>query len=227
MSVRRVVITGASSGIGRALVDTYCNLGWDVLPIVRDKNGDAELAAVRRTYVVADHTKLNELHDRVAWIGQEKLDVFFGVAGDFGRRAFRFSDFDVDAWLETLKINLLAPAVIARALLPGLRLGRPGRCIFVSTGNASIGKNTRGEMLGYRTSKSALNQLVRTMAIELENEELIVTAVDPGWVRTKMGGASAPTSPEWAAYRLYRFSEGLRKEHSGRFLSVEHHDIPY
>ena len=81
--------------------------------------------------------------------------------------------------------------------------------------------------LPYATSKAALNMLAKGLAATLAARGIIVVALSPGWVRTDMGGQGAPLSPETSAHGLRNVISGLRKEHSGKFLSHDGTEIPW
>ena len=84
-----------------------------------------------------------------------------------------------------------------------------------------------GMTLPYSTSKAALNMLVKGLAATLAARRIVVVALSPGWVRTDMGGESAPLSPEKSVQGLRKVIAGLRNEHSGKFFSHDGTEIPW
>jgi NAD(P)-dependent dehydrogenase (short-subunit alcohol dehydrogenase family) len=224
---RRVLITGASRGIGLALTRLFAVRGWHVIPLVRSTNGMEETLFELNRYVVADLSDLDGIPQCVNPVSVGAIDVLLHVAGDFGNGAFRFLNFDHEAWQQTIRTNLLGPAILSQHLVENIAASKEKKIVFLSTGNASISGNQTGEMLAYRTSKTALNQLCRTMAHEIADRGLIAVCVDPGWVRTRMGGNDAPLSPAESAENLYSFIEGLKAEHSGTYLSTDFYALPY
>jgi NAD(P)-dependent dehydrogenase (short-subunit alcohol dehydrogenase family) len=96
-------------------------------------------------------------------------------------------------------VNFEAPVLLTQALLGALRAGAPSQVIVVSSeaGQFSTGLGPRG--LSYRTSKAAVNAFVVVAARALRTDGIRVNAVHPGWVRTDMGGPSAPLSVEQGA----------------------------
>jgi NAD(P)-dependent dehydrogenase (short-subunit alcohol dehydrogenase family) len=84
-----------------------------------------------------------------------------------------------------------------------------------------------GETLPYATSKAALNLLAKGLAATLAPRGIVVAALSPGWVRTDMGGESAPLGPEASVRGLRRVVAGLRREDSGKFLAYDGSAIPW
>ncbi len=110
------------------------------------------------------------------------------------------SIFQADASLlrETFETNTLGPLFVAIALVPLMRRNDYGRIVNVSSGMGQL-SDMDGGYPGYRISKTALNAVTVILARELEDTNIKVNAVCPGWVRTDMGGASATRSPEEGA----------------------------
>ena len=88
-------------------------------------------------------------------------------------------------------------------------------------------RESSGMTLPYATSKAALNMLAKGLAATLGSRGIIVVALSPGWVRTDMGGAGAPLSPEASVQGLRRVIERLTLADSGKFLSHDGSEIPW
>ena len=125
-------------------------------------------------------------------------------------------------------INAIGPALLMKHFLP--LLARDGKSVFatLSAKVGSIGDNQLGGWYSYRASKAALNQLVRTAAIELRRKhaDALCVALHPGTVTTALSAPFAKTglevkTPEEAAVRLMRVIDGLHATQSGGFF---HHD---
>jgi NAD(P)-dependent dehydrogenase (short-subunit alcohol dehydrogenase family) len=157
-----------------------------------------------------------------------EVDLLINNAATFGNGAYFAKDFSTDALLDTIRVNLVAPSLIARCLHDKLARGRRKLIIMISTGNASLAGNVDGQMFAYRCSKSALNQAVRTMAAEWREEGLSVIALNPGWVQTEMGGMNAPLSPDEAAEQIALFAtERAEPSMNGTFLNTDGTPLPW
>ena len=119
--------------------------------------------------------------------------------------------------LRTLNVNGRRRARGA-ALFPNLRSGKRRTIVALSSGLASIGRNADGGWIAYRMGKAALNMFIRSAAAELASDKFTCVAIDPGWVRTAMGGPGAPLTPDASVRAMLDVIEGLRPSDSGRFL---------
>jgi NAD(P)-dependent dehydrogenase (short-subunit alcohol dehydrogenase family) len=91
----------------------------------------------------------------------------------------------------------------------------------MSSGLGSIEQNGRGGAMGYRESKSALNMFTRSIAAELKADGFTCIAMSPGWVRTDMGGESAPLSPEESVRGMLSVLAGVDQDESGRYFDYQ------
>ena len=133
-------------------------------------------------------------------------------------------------------VNAIGPALVAKHALP--RMPRDGRSVFavLSARVGSIGDNRLGGWYSYRAAKAALNQLVRTLAVETRRGKpgLIVVALHPGTVATSLSapfrgnvGADALFTPAIAAGHLLRVIDGLSAADSGGFFAWDGTPIPF
>jgi NAD(P)-dependent dehydrogenase (short-subunit alcohol dehydrogenase family) len=125
------------------------------------------------------------------------LDVLVNNAGIYG--TFEgVAGYDLADAREVIETNVFGPWRLIQAALPLLRRSASPRIVNVSSGAGQLAEMGGGGT-AYRLSKAALNALTRTMAADLEGSPILVNVVDPGWVKTRMGGRSAPRTPESAA----------------------------
>lgn len=211
---RRVVITGASRGVGYQIARRFLADGAQVLGVARNRKNLAKADREFRSYgrawscVLADVGTLAGAKKVGAaakrrWTG---LDLLINNAGvNPGHASFATeSDRDLE---ETLATNLLGPHRLTRALLPLLRKGKKPRIVNVSSGAGDVGSiSTSKNMSSYRVSKWCLNGLTRLWASELKGK-ISVIAMDPGWVKTDMGGPQAPDSPLLSARRAAEIAD--------------------
>lgn len=208
MKGMRVVVTGASRGVGFEVAQRFLIEGAQVLGIARNRanlaHADRRLKAFGRSWAtlladVADPRSATRIASAVKrrW---GALDLLLNNAGvSPGGHSFateREGDLE-----RTLAVNVLAVHRLTRALLPLLRKGRRPRVVNVSSGAGNRHSiETSGGMSSYRASKWALNGVTRLWANELKGRVSVIM-MDPGWVKTDMGGPSAPDSPTLSAQR--------------------------
>jgi NAD(P)-dependent dehydrogenase (short-subunit alcohol dehydrogenase family) len=228
---RSVFITGVSQGIGNALASEFAKSGWKVWGTVRTNaflefsNLDYE-SRNRIVLLPLDLANLNSC-ESVKDAVTGPIDVLISNAATFAPRAFDVDSFDPHHFLDAFLVNVVGPATICRAVKPRLLAGKKKLVIMMSTGNASLAGNTTGTMLAYRASKSALNQLVRTIAAEWKENGITTIALNPGWVRTKMGGEAAPLDSIDAAVQIIEFVTSANERQNGLFLNTDGSELPW
>jgi NAD(P)-dependent dehydrogenase (short-subunit alcohol dehydrogenase family) len=222
----RIVITGANRGIGLALAKELGARGDEVHAGVRSPERADALRALPGVRVhaldVRDEDSVRAFSRELGAGGLDLLINNAGVASGWEG----LSQFDAQKALEVYDTNALGPMRVTSALLPQLRLAK-GRVFHVSSGMASIGDNSRGGAYAYRMSKAALNMAGKTLAIELAREGVASIVVEPGWVKTDMGGAGAPLGVEESAAQLIALFDRLGMESTGKFLSRKGEPFPW
>jgi len=216
--VPSVLVTGANRGIGLAFVRQYAASGFRVFATCRNPDGADRLKTVGgdvriHALNVRDEAQIADLAKTLA---EEPLDILINNAGTVGSR--KENDSDPTVWLRTFRTNAIAPVRIAQSLAPNLERGREKKIVSISSGRASIGANTDGGLMIYRTSKAALNMAVRCLAAEMKERGLIVVALAPGWVKTRIGGTKAPLTPEQSVEAMRAAISKLEPGHSGGFF---------
>jgi NAD(P)-dependent dehydrogenase (short-subunit alcohol dehydrogenase family) len=205
------LITGVSRGLGKELARQYAADGWEVIGTERhdmDMRDPGQISRFAKS------------------LGGKPIDLLFCNAGISGKRGMAPGSFDFDSWEEVLRVNLLGPAALAEALLDNVASSGRKTIALMSSRLGSISESS-GMTLPYATSKAALNMLAKGLAAILASRGIIVVALSPGWVRTDMGGQSAPLSPEASVRGLRKVISGLKKSDSGKFLSHDGSEIPW
>jgi len=205
------LITGAGRGLGRELARQYAADGWKVI------------GTERRDMDMTDRRQIREFAARLRG---EPIDLLFCNAGITGRKGMSIGSFDFDSWEEILRVNLIGAAAVAEAFLENVAASERRIIAMMSSRLGSISESS-GMTLPYSTSKAALNMLVKGLAAELASRRIVVVALSPGWVRTDMGGESAPLAPEASVAGLRKVIQGLKRGDSGRFLAYDGTEIPW
>jgi NAD(P)-dependent dehydrogenase (short-subunit alcohol dehydrogenase family) len=214
----RVLITGANRGLGLEFVRQFTRDRWDVVATTREPSVDVSgLGAEVRSLDLSDL-------DAVAGFSLDgPLDLLVANAGTYGPKDASSGD-EAREWLDTFAVNTVAPYLLAQRLLPNVRHAK-GKLIAVSTRMGSIGDNSGGGYLAYRSSKTALNMAWRTLA--LANRDLTCVVLHPGWVQTRMGGPNAPVQPEESIAGMRRVIDGLTTAVSGEFFDFQGNRVPW
>jgi len=167
--------------------------------------------------------------DVVRHPGQDRPQAGVAAAED-GRaaedRGQRGVDADLDRVREALEANLLGAWRLCEAFIPLMRRHGYGRIVNISSGMAALDDMGVGSP-AYRVSKTALNALTRILASELRGSGILVNSVSPGWVRTDMGGSSAPLTPEQSVTAMRGVIARLGPRDSGKFFNYDGREHPW
>ena len=99
--------------------------------------------------------------------------------------------------------------------------------VTITSGMGSLAENTSGGSIAYRSSKAAVNMVMRSAAIDLAPRGITCVLVNPGWVRTDMGGPKAPLSPQESVTAMRRLIETLGPDQSGKFYNYDGREYPW
>jgi NAD(P)-dependent dehydrogenase (short-subunit alcohol dehydrogenase family) len=205
------LITGAGRGLGQELARQYAADGWEVI------------GTRRHEMDMRDRAQISRFAKRLEG---KPIDLLFCNAGTLGPRGMTLGRLDFDAWEEVLQVNLLGQAALIESLADNVAASERKLIAVMSSRLGSIA-GMGGSGIVYATSKAALNALAKAASAALAERGIIVVALSPGWVRTDMGGASAPLTPEVAVQGLRQVIAGLKKADSGKFLSHDGTAIPW
>ncbi len=227
----QILITGANRGIGLGLASNYLSAGHDVAVTARQPQGAQELTALKNEFGTRlkvfglDVTQVDSLRSFAKDWGETPLDILINNAGVGGSFATHLPDLAFAEGLDIYDTNALGPMRVTQSLLP--RLHRGSRVVNISSKMGSIADNNQGGSYFYRMSKAALNMATKCLALECEGAGIIVTAIHPGWVQTRMGGQGAPVTVEDSTAHIVRAIEKLAAQHSGGLLNYDGAVIPW
>ena len=226
----RAVVVGATGGLGEAFFEHLRN----------DPNCGYVAALSRHSEPPIDITSEPSVADAAAWLRERSAewDLILDATGVLTiaghRPEKRLSEIDPTLMAQAFAVNAIGPALLLKHLTP--LLPRKRRAIFASLSArvGSIEDNRLGGWVSYRASKAALNQILRTAALELRisHRQLVVAALQPGTVATRLSApyrSRAPEvlTPEYAARRLLEVLDGLEPAQSGEFFDYEGLRLPF
>lgn len=221
----RVAVVGASGGIGAALARQLADAPnvADVIRLGRS-NADVPLDLLDEGAVAAAAQSVGEVHVVICAAGLLHGD---GVAPEKTWAAL-----DAAAMARVFAVNAIGPALLAKHFLPLLAKGRPGAFAALSARVGSIGDNRLGGWVSYRASKAALNQVIRTFAVELARKrpEALIVGLHPGTVDTGLSKpfqrGRQPFTPEQSARHLLGTLDGLTPDDSGGVFAWDGARLP-
>jgi len=220
------VVTGGNRGIGLEFARQLAERGERVIATAREPE---KVTALRDLPVrvepldVSDPGSVSEFARR---LDGAPVDVLIHNAG-IGAAGPGIERLDMDEMERYFSVNTIGPLRVTQALLPNLRAGARKLIVGISSGLGSLEGNTGGGWYGYRAAKAALNMFVRTLAQELRREGFICVLLDPGWVKTNMGGPGAPTPPEQSVRGMLKVMDGLSAFESGGFFNSRGKEVSW
>ena len=236
---RRVVVTGASRGLGLEFVRQLLQAGWHVQALLRNPDGSTSLQLLlqesgdRLTAVscdVADPRMIAEAADQVAsrW---PRLDLLINNAGissaSSGGTGHGIERLDLADLRRVFEVNVHGAIEMTRCLLPLLRQAEGAKVIHVTSKMGSMADNDSGGWWAYRMSKAALNMAAVNMAHEFRAAGIATMVIHPGWVRTDMGGAAAPLDAESSVSGMIEVIEALSMRDTGCFRDYSGANVPW
>jgi NAD(P)-dependent dehydrogenase (short-subunit alcohol dehydrogenase family) len=204
---RIAVVTGGNRGIGFEICRQLVKAGCTVVLTARDsRKGKAacsrlEAQGLAVEFQQLDVTQAKEIKALTAHLNRKfgGVDILVnnaGIATD--PRGSRLADCDLDTVREIFETNTLAPLALIQALVPLMKKRGYGRIVNITSGMGQLSDMGSGSP-AYRISKTALNAVTRMAAAETRGTNILVNSMCPGWVRTDMGGSSAPRTVEQGA----------------------------
>lgn len=187
----RILILGASRGIGLGLAREFARRGW--LVVATERNESADLHAVSGVEVVQADVTDPDSYARLLR-ADSSFDVVLVNAGISGARHQSADKATAREVVEVMMTNAFGPARAGRFLLSAIKAG--GALAFMSSLMGSIADSSGGYEL-YRASKAAQNMLAKGIAEQdAKPRDIAVLSLHPGWVKTDMGGTAAPLTVE-------------------------------
>lgn len=232
LSGRTALITGASSGIGWAIAEVFADAGANVIAHGRS---DAQLNALGESLSdkpVSFHAVSGDLAsaEETSGIAQKALDLAPQIDILVNSAGVALNapviDYSIEDWNRTLAVNLTAPFILSKALLPGMFKRRSGKIINISSQTGVIAVEDHA---AYASSKGGLNALTKSLMVEAAPYNVQVNAICPLVVLTKMGKEnwSAPEKkdPFIARTPLGRFGEPVEIADMALYLAAPASDL--
>lgn len=201
-----IVVTGANRGIGYEAAKQLAMKGHTVILTARDESkGQAAVEALEKSgmrhvlFQPLDVTSADSIARLREFIEKNygKLDVLINNAGIISKTT-SISEASMEEITAVMETNYFGPLRVTKAMIPLLKKSSDARVINISSGMGVL-DDLDGSYAGYRLSKAGLNTLTLMLANDLRHYHIKVNSMCPGWVKTEMGGSSAPRSVEEGA----------------------------
>ena len=216
-----VLITGANRGLGYEFVKQYSENGFEVLACCRNRNNAKELKELAETsnkikVYELDVGNVKAIKSLSQQLQNEKIDVLINNAGIY--RSSTVGNINYDEWIESFKVNTIAPYQIVENFLNQIINGDLKKVVSITSKMGSIDDNTSGGSYIYRSSKTALNSMMRCLTHDLKNQGVATLTLHPGWVRTDMGGPGGWIDSFESVQGMIKQIDKLTIDDSGNYL---------
>lgn len=227
-----VLVTGANRGIGLEFVKHYLDRGDRIIGTYRDIESSGELIQMSEDHdrleaYTLDVSSDKSLEDFPNQLRDMPIDIFINNAGVYGPRDSTFNNVDEENWIPVLRINAIAPLILTQLIIENLRKSSVKKLIYITSKMGSIDDNKGGGSYVYRSSKTALNAVVKSISVDLADEGMRVALLHPGWVRTDMGGPNGLIDTKTSVSGMIEVISGLEQSSSGGFYNYDGIEIPW
>ena len=189
---------------------------------------DSPRAATDKLRILAmDVTDSASIHAAATELDGQAIDLLLNNAGIIGPRGQTIGNIDYEAWAEVLAVNTMGPMRVSEAFVEHVARSDRKLIVTLTSGMGSIADNTSGGSILYRSSKAAVNMVMRSLAIDLAPRGITCVVINPGWVRTDMGGTNATLDPSESISRMRRVIATLGPELSGKFFNHTGREYPW
>ena len=230
---KAILITGANRGLGFEFARQYVTDGWRVCAACRNPATASELRRLaqdrggRLNLVAMDVTDAESVKNAAAQLKGATLDVLINCAGIAGVPAQKTGNIDYKSWAEVLNVNTMGPLRVLESFSDHIAGSEQKLVVTITSGMGSLADNNSGGSIAYRSSKAAVNMVMRSAAIDLAPRGITCVLVNPGWVKTDMGGPKAPLSPQESVTTMRRLIETFGPDQSGKFYNYDGRQYPW
>lgn len=200
--MKTVMVTGASRGIGKAISEKFLSEGWFVIGTSTSGSSSMKHKNFKIYKLNLENPKSIDQFAKTLHKEKVKIDVLINNAGVY----LRDDDYPIpEATLrKTLEINLIGMILLTQKLFDLIK--NSGHIINMSSAAGSITDAPDAHRPSYQISKVGVNMYTRCLADALRNRNIAVSSLDPGWVRTDMGGTNANRDPQEPAKETYELA---------------------
>jgi NAD(P)-dependent dehydrogenase (short-subunit alcohol dehydrogenase family) len=232
--MKTTLITGANRGIGLEFTRQYAGDGWRVLACVRRPDQSDALNTLAAQHAgqisvhrldVADGSAIDQLASSLTGQSIDLLINNAGVYTDHKGGALNHDGYE--AWTRAFLINTMATLKMVRAFRSHIVQSDQKAVVTISSKMGSIAENDSGGSYMYRSSKAAVNMVVKTLAIDLKAVGVIAVVLHPGWVKTEMGGPHALISSMQSVSGMREVINRLTINDSGKFIAYDGKEVPW
>lgn len=234
----KILITGASRGLGLEFTKQYLERGDNVIATCRQPEKAKELEELQK-----DFGKRLEI-EQLEVTSEKSKDVLYqkllddsieinilinnaGIISGDEKEGLSFGNLYKEDFSKVFQVNTVSPILISEKFLPLLKEAIEPKIVNISSMSGSINNKTRSGGYAYSSSKAALNMMTKTLSNELKEMEITVVAIHPGWIKTDMGGENAPLELEGSITSIISVIDSLSIKDTGKFLDWQRNEVQW
>ncbi len=226
--MKKAVITGANRGIGLEFAKQLKQRGYYVIGCCRVPKKAYELEKVSDEIFKLDITNDEDIFSLKYHLNKQPLDLLINNAGIIGEQGVTVGNVYRDNFHHVLDVNCVSSIILSDALLKNIRSSEDKHILVISSTMGSISENRRGRSYAYRASKTALNCVMRSFAIDVEPLGVKVMLLHPGWVRTNIGGERAAIDVDTSVKGMLKQMDSyIAMSHAETIRSYDGETIPW
>ena len=229
--MKTVLITGANRGLGLEFCRQYAQEGWQVIACSRQPDKAVALSQLASQYetvrcVTLDVQNHQQIDALATELNEVTIDVLVSNAGVYGDQ-HGFGELDYQVWRSTLETNVLSAMKLAEAFTHHLASSQQGIFVAISSLMGSMADNGSGGSYIYRSSKAALNAVMKSLSFDFSRQGTGVLIFHPGWVRTDMGGPNGLIEVDESISGMRRVIEQFDLSQTGCFIKYDGTAMPW
>ena len=229
-----ILVTGSNRGLGLEWVRQYAGQGWRVYATCRypDQADDLQELVRQHDNVTVhrlDVTDSKQFATLCNEIDDVAIDVLVNNAGVYHEQWGNdpLGNIKFDDWQHTFDVNTLGPMRVSEAFVEHVARSQKRLMVAITSHMGSIADITSARDYAYRSSKAALNAAMKGLSIELAERGVGILLFHPGWVRTRMGGNSAPLSTQESVAGMRKLVDKFQISQSGSFFRYDGTRMPW
>ena len=216
-----VFITGANRGLGLEFVKEFTENNYEVIATCRDLKSSRDLSSLAKSSSSInlhqlDVSNTKSIRDLANQLQDKPIDILINNAGIY--RSGIFNSVNKDSWIESFITNTIGPYEVIEHFLPNVLQGHEKKVISITSKMGSIDDNTSGGSYIYRSSKTALNSMMRSLTHDLKSHNIATMTLHPGWVRTDMGGPGGGIDVTESVSGMIQRIKDLSLQNTGQYI---------
>jgi NAD(P)-dependent dehydrogenase (short-subunit alcohol dehydrogenase family) len=220
--MKTALITGANRGIGLEFARQLKEKGYYVIGCCRRPFVALELKLFADEIIKLDVTSDEEILSLQKALNNRPIDLLVNNAGIGGEQGVTVGNIDRQNFVDVLNVNCISVVKLSDALLSNIEASREKNILVISSKMGSISDNQSGGSYAYRTSKAALNCVMRSFAINVADKGVHVMLIHPGWVKTDLGGINALISVKTSVAGILKQTDKyLSKSHADKIHHID------